>query len=87
MLRPREIEFSCLDVEYNRNVQTFSSQETRSLEKSRISEDNRKRWTILVTIVTFVPLFVLLISALRKTCGPVEKNKCKNLYIDEWSLI
>lgn len=55
----------------------------------RVSEANRKRWTILVPIVTFVLLlFVLLISALRKTCGPVE-NKRKNIYIyiDEWSLI
>uniref|UniRef100_A0A8C7SEW7 Ig-like domain-containing protein n=1 Tax=Oncorhynchus mykiss TaxID=8022 RepID=A0A8C7SEW7_ONCMY len=54
----------------------------RSVEKvERVSEANRKIWTILVPIVTFVLLlFVLLISALRKTCGPVE-NKCKNIYI------
>uniref|UniRef100_A0A4W5PYZ8 Ig-like domain-containing protein n=1 Tax=Hucho hucho TaxID=62062 RepID=A0A4W5PYZ8_9TELE len=37
-----------------------------SVEKSRISEDNRKRWTVLVPIVTFVLLFVLLNSTLRK---------------------
>uniref|UniRef100_A0A8C7MFG1 Butyrophilin subfamily 3 member A2-like Ig-C domain-containing protein n=1 Tax=Oncorhynchus kisutch TaxID=8019 RepID=A0A8C7MFG1_ONCKI len=42
---------------------------------------HRKRWTILVPIVTFVLLFVLLISALRKTCGPVENINVR-IYID-----
>lgn len=57
-----------------RRAITLHSANERSVEKSRISE-NRKRWTILVPVVTFVLLlFVLLISALRKTCCGPEEN-------------
>uniref|UniRef100_A0A8C8CA67 Ig-like domain-containing protein n=1 Tax=Oncorhynchus tshawytscha TaxID=74940 RepID=A0A8C8CA67_ONCTS len=52
-----------LGQEIRREITLHSANERSSVEKGRISGDNKKRWTILVPIVTFVLLlFVLLIN-------------------------
>ncbi|XP_041710258.2 CD276 antigen-like [Coregonus clupeaformis] len=64
-----------LGQEIRREITLYSANERSSVEKGKISGDNRKTWIIIVPIVTFVLLlFVLLMSALRKTCyGPSQK--------------
>uniref|UniRef100_A0A4W5PTF3 Ig-like domain-containing protein n=1 Tax=Hucho hucho TaxID=62062 RepID=A0A4W5PTF3_9TELE len=49
-----------LGQEIRREITLHSANE-RSVEEGRISGDNKKRWTILVPIVTFVLLFCVLL--------------------------